>query len=318
MHWDGTGWTQSPTPSADGGSALAGVSAAASDDVWSVGYSYGFATKATLALHWDGTSWSQVATASPGVNSSFSAVSALSSTDVWAVGTDDMRNGDGLSLVEHWDGTAWTQFPTPSPGADSNDLNSVTAISATDVWAVGTTSDTFDGKVHTFTLHWDGTSWALVSSPDPGRGRGGSSYLFGVTGNSSDDVWAAGMYVDTSVPKTLVEHWDGTRWTQVPSPSPPPRHTGWLTSVSATSSTDVWAVGHFAVDGNTDHTLIEHWDGNVWKRVSSPNHEGKNFCYLDAVTAEGSSDAWAVGYYPNRTATRDNVYMVHWDGTSWQ
>jgi hypothetical protein len=69
-------------------------------------------------------------------------VSATSATSAWAVGfTQTTVFGSGTlttTLAEHWDGTAWTIVGSPSPGTDAR-LSSVTATSATNAWAVGST-----------------------------------------------------------------------------------------------------------------------------------------------------------------------------------
>ena len=45
------------------------------------------------------------------------------------------------------------------------------------------------------------------------------SRLFGVHALSASNVWAVGEYFDGSIDKTLIVHWDGSAWTQVPSPN---------------------------------------------------------------------------------------------------
>ncbi len=37
---------------------------------------------------------------------------------------------------------------------------------------------------------------------------------------SVNDVWAVGEYIDFGSFHTLTEHWNGTVWSVVPSPSP--------------------------------------------------------------------------------------------------
>jgi hypothetical protein len=49
-------------------------------------------------------------------------------------------------------------------------------------------------------------------------------------------------------------------------------------------------------------TLIEHWAGNVWSRMPSPNIGG-----LSDVVAVAPNDVWAAG----------TAGMLHWDGVSW-
>ena len=65
------------------------------------------------------------------------------------------------------------------------------------------------------TLHWDGTSWSLIPSPDPGGGDAGASQLFAVSAVSPTDVWAVGLYTGDIAIDTLILHWDGTAWSQV-------------------------------------------------------------------------------------------------------
>src|SRR5207244_3460984 len=103
-------------------------------------------------------------------------------------------------------------------------------VSANDIWAVGYSS----------ILHWDGTSWAVVPSPNVG-------ILFGVAAVSANDVWAVGYYHRSGIAQalTLVEHWDGSRWSVVPSPNVDTTD-NILFGVAAVSANDVWAVGDYA------------------------------------------------------------------------
>ena len=66
------------------------------------------------------------------------------------------------SLAMHWKGSRWSVVSSPSPDKSSNDLFSVTARSANDVWAVGNTSN------NNLIEHWDGSRWSVVQ--DAGQG----------------------------------------------------------------------------------------------------------------------------------------------------
>jgi hypothetical protein len=59
-----------------------------------------------------------------------------------------------------------------------------------------------------------GLAWSRVPSPNVGPS---ASVLVAVAAVASNDVWAAGHY-GFSGALTLVEHWDGTAWSVVPSP----------------------------------------------------------------------------------------------------
>jgi hypothetical protein len=125
----------------------------------------------------------------------------------------------------------------PSPNASSlNFLRGVAAASANDVWAVGdSVVNPNDGVsvYHTLIEHWNGSAWTVI--PSPNRGSGNNS-LSAIAVRSTRDVWAVGYFDDLtgSIPirRTLIQHWNGTSWTVVPSPN---AGTGdnWLTSIVA-------------------------------------------------------------------------------------
>ena len=108
---------------------------------------------------------------------------------------------------------------------------------------------------------------------------------------SASDAWAVGGYVTGSQSPTLILHWDGTTWTQVPSPSPG-GFLNELNGVHATSASDAWVVGISENKSGGSQTLIEHWDGTAWTQVPGPSPEGN---FLAGVTATSARTAFAVG-----------------------
>jgi hypothetical protein len=56
-------------------------------------------------------------------------------------------------------------MPTPAAGHNAS-LVAVNSQSASNAWAVGHYSDTANGTAGTCTLHWNGTSWKHVASPN--------------------------------------------------------------------------------------------------------------------------------------------------------
>src|SRR5262249_22093127 len=84
------------------------------------------------------------------------------------------------------------------------------------------------------------TGWNTVASP----GVGAEGEVTAVAALSASDVWAVGQFENLeSVQQTLIEHWDGTQWTAVDSPSPSQRY-NLLQGVAAISPRDAWAVGY--------------------------------------------------------------------------
>src|SRR5690242_17321425 len=80
----------------------------------------------------------------------------------------------------------WTQVASPSP-SDQNYLYGVSALSATDAWAVGLTWSGF-GSYQTLAEHWNGATWTVVPSPNPDY----DPVLRGVDARAANDVWAVG------------------------------------------------------------------------------------------------------------------------------
>jgi hypothetical protein len=101
--------------------------------------------------------------------------------------------------------------------------------------------------LHQLTLveHWDGTQWSVIPSPNGSTGSGVQNILTGVSGFATNDLYAVGFVNDASTsgePRTLVEHFDGTQWSIIPSPGPGvAQH---LNGVFARrGSRQVWAAG---------------------------------------------------------------------------
>lgn len=181
---------------------------------------------------------------------------------------------------------SWNIVPSPSPDPRGNLLTGVAAVSPSDVWAVGGSGGRYsNGLRNTLVEHWDGSSWSVVASPNPGSGL---NELTGVAAGGPDDVWAVGYTSDGGDPRTLIEHWDGRRWNVVPSPNP---GTGgnYLYAVAAVGADDVWAVGASGdVNSASGVTLIEHWDGTSWTVVpgSDPSGQGDLLFGVAAATSQ--------------------------------
>jgi len=208
----------------------------------------------------------------------------------------------------------WTGVQPPSPGTDSNSLLGVAVVSPCNAWAVG---DYYNGTAdQTLIEHWNGTSWKQVTSPNPG-GSSHTNVLDAVAATSSTNAWAVGYYSNGTADQTLIEHWNGTAWKQVTSPNPGgSSNDNSLYGVAATSSANAWAVGGY-YNGTAKQTLIEHWNGTAWKRVTSPNPGGSShYNILNGVAATSSTNAWAVGYFYNATAYQ--TLIEHWNGTAWK
>jgi hypothetical protein len=159
--------------------------------------------------------------------------------------------------------------------------------------------ETGTGAYAAITLHWNGVSWSMITTPSPS----GADQLSAVSGTSSGDVWAVGASLGGGgFVRPFIIHWDGSQWQTVGNPTLTGNYA--LEDVVAFAPNNVWAVGY--------SELTEHWDGIQWNIVWIQSGVPT---FLAAITASSPTDKWAVGdnYSPSRftTATR------HWTGSVW-
>jgi hypothetical protein len=319
--WDGV---QPPT----GNGWLNAVVVLPSCQAWGAGNTSGSdGSAATLVNGLTGSSWARFASPQPGSESTLQGVTATSAGNTWAVGADSPSDGGRQpvsALILHWTGSAWARSKSPQPGSSQgyNGLFAVAASSPGDVWAVGSYAPGTAGHPakqnsghRTLIVHWNGTNWSRVPSPDPGI----DSRLTSIAIVTAKDAWAVGYYRTANVfRQTLILHWNGQTWKKVPSPSPGPGHQAVLFGVTATSARTAWAVGYTLEPSAA--TLVLHWNGSTWTRQPSPNPviitSELPIDQLQGVTATSAKDAWAVGYY--RADGENPVSLVlHWNGRAW-
>ena len=238
--------------------------------------------------------------------------------------------------------------PQPGTVIPGGRLFSVSAVSASDAWAVGTLGLT--GAVPLI-LHWNGITWSRVPiarSVATGIGAvsaasaseawalagqlhqaaalhwNGTSWSkvlilpgdrlavpFAVSDAGPKNAWAVGQRGD----KTLTVHWDGAAWSQVPSPSPGQvcqpcaGLVDKLSGVAIISKSDAWAVGAYTTS-TAVAALTLHWNGTKWVRV--PNQAGSTrTTALEGVSMVSATDGWAVG------GDATGTLILHWNGATW-
>jgi hypothetical protein len=287
------GWSVVTTPNpGPGTNELLSAVAFSTSDAWSAGMVWRGGAGTPIVERWDGTAWRT--RSSPSAGQVWS-VGGSSDTDLWLVGD---------RFLDHWNGSTWTAFSIPLPhGGASPNLHAVVAFSATNAWAVGFYSKS--ALRRTLVLHWNGTAWRVVSSPNAGRRL--NTYLFDASAASAADIWAVGSYANkTGLERTFIVHYNGTSWTKVPSPNLDPS-TGQavdneFVAVGTRSSTDAWAVGRAGGNG-----LIERWTGAGWTTAYDPGLTGY---YSDVATAS-NGEVWVTD------ASIAPGLILHWDGSAW-
>jgi hypothetical protein len=268
LHWNGSAWSSVPTPAPTAGTGswyLQSIAASSSTDAWAVGqdvvsprqklslYEHwngaawsvvsgpnegpltsvldfgptdAWALAEFATLHWNGTAWSVV---SNGLALGGSAVSADSPTDFWVIYRNDQ--------VTHYNGTSWT-VSTVSP-ASQPVIESVKALSPTDVWIAGATTL---GTAATFLAHYNGTAWQTMTPPSAISDTG----VPAMTARSDSDLWLFTY-------NNQIANWNGSSWTTTPIPiaSSP------LSEVEAATSSPshIWL---FAANNTGNYYILSH------------------------------------------------------------
>ncbi len=237
-------------------------------------------------------------------------------------------------------------------------LTAITALSGTDIWAVGTNTNVgTTGVLGSLIEHWDGRTWKSVPAPTAvgstlravaavspsdvwavGSGviihydgrRWSITHtqqhfdLHAVVAISHNNLWAVGTGSSRNVAVAQIVHWDGAQWHQVKIPTIPNSS---LLEVAAVSAQDVWAVGEFAP--NVMKPLLLHWNGINWRTVAFPpghyptgqaSPQSMVPSELTAVTVISGNNVWAVGSYnaADCCLAGTGPIAAQWNGTQWR
>jgi hypothetical protein len=295
------------------------------------------------SLHWNGTRWLIVSVPQPGGTASgdgneLLAVACASASNCWGAGWTEAGPYPAPTLNEvlHWNGTHWSQVSTPEPGGTasgaSNELGilggGVTCVSASNCWATGFTRAGSGTPQLNQVLHWDGTTWNPVSTPEPGgTDATDTNELAAVICRSASNCSAVGIDLPGTSSATLnqVLHWNGHNWVPVSVINPGGNHAGGTNELidvacPGPALTNCLAVGAQSTNTTTSSTLNEalHWTGGTWLGTPTPQPGGVNpgdVSELIGVACPSASNCWAVGALGTNSAPANQI--LHWNGHSW-
>jgi hypothetical protein len=155
-------------------------------------------------------------------------------------------------------------------------------------------------------------AWTVAPSPPAGQ----DAYINGIAARTDADAWAVGSVGQQSSKVgslPLIDHWNGTTWSQATPPSFPATngvHLGW---VSSSSATDAWAVGTINQVKHPGYfgPLTVHWDGSTWTTVPDPLPLNPGTA-LVGVADISSTDAYTIGNQGSAHGLEEQ-----WNGTAW-
>lgn len=228
--------------------------------------------------------------------------------DVWITARTD--SGPVVQHLSHGRLVS-TTIPTAPPRARYDILLDIAALSSLSLYAVGISfPHGSEANSDPLLLHWDGSSWARLSTPRPNAKRVGLTSIHAI---ATDDIWVVGWYGDRRggaiEHRPLIEHWDGKTWTVTP-PVDIPLAEADLYAVVGTGQDDVWAAG--AV-GYYNEPVLFHWNGDNWSRWRRIAGGGN----ITSLAAISPSDIWGVGMGFTALSSTQTPLIVHWDGSNW-
>ena len=278
------------------GNSFDAVSCASTSACTAVGsYLNGLGAQRTLAESWDGTRWSVLPSPNRGNGDNFDSVSCVSADACLAVGAFGSGSTGGGTLAESWDGARWSLLPSPNPIGAGDAFRGVSCASADACMAVGLAGPSDNGPFSTLAEFWNGSRWSVVPSPNP---VAGSNEFNGVSCVSADACTAVGVSgTSGGQTTTLIESWNGSRWSVVPSPNGP--GFTWLWGVSCAATDACNAAGLYFAKAGPPRTLIESWDGTRWSMVPAPSPGVENRV-LNGVSCASATTCTAAGDFYSR------------------
>jgi hypothetical protein len=339
-----TGWNIVTSPATGGNDVLLGSTCANAFECWAVGVSIeninGGSNQEDNAIIdlWNGSSWAPVASpsVSGGNGTGLFSVSCVTSSDCWAVGAvPNPQGGSNGPLAENWNGSSWRIVSMPDePGSTGAILHGVTCPSADDCWAVGSTTDDSGNPVKTVMEHWNGTSWALVTVPSTGQtydqlnavtcATASECFAVGSAGPNQQDPNFLPVTPAAVGDQAVIDMWNGSSWSIVPSYQPPSPEGSYLGGVTCVDADQCWASGSTttSTDGTPLNALMEEWNGSSWTPVGVPNQPGADGSFLSDVSCISASQCWAAGSYGPYGSSGNggfspNSYIESWNGTAW-
>jgi len=321
--WNGTAWTvvPSPTPNiAQGGGELDSVSCPSSTACIAVGFiSTNKTTTATspLAESWNGTKWTVVPTPKlANAGAALTGVSCTRPSSCMAVGSAGTAMDDTRStLAESWNGTAWKLVSTPPPPTSGDTaLSRVSCTAPASCMAAGDYGDTHKSMPLTLAETWNGTTWRILATPNPGS----SGTLSGVDCTAASACLAVGGHRHSGpnlLNATLSEQWNGHTWRARSSPNPNAANFAGFDAISCTGPTACMATG-FALgeQGESGITLAESWNGTTWSLLKAPS-PGSSSDDLLGVSCTSPSNCLAVG---DADSGSEFTLAEAWNGTRWR
>jgi streptogramin lyase len=273
---------------------------------------------------WNGSTWSdeRFPVAEQSSQTSMTGVSCASTTACMVVGYDRNASNIRVPAADYWNGNRksngekeWVVSSMPLPGeAKEAGFEGVSCPSPSECMAVGLSVST------------SGTELPLIAQWKAGAGSGTwtvqtleslpgatTSILEGVSCPTSASCTAVGFTASAETQGTLVESWNGAKWTPQSAAVPPGASRLRLNGVSCVSPGACTAVGSYMSNGGLA-SLAERSSGESWTIQSTANTGRQE--ELNGVSCSSSEECTATGEYQGQRGTW-TALVQKWTGVAW-
>jgi hypothetical protein len=204
--WAGDTWQRVPGPWAAYG-ILNAVEATSTTNAWTVG-STGSYVRWPISGRWNGSTWNAIPVPRPaGQLATFADMALIKGQQLWAVGSK-LENGRVRPLAMKHAAAGWSiQDPLLPPGEEGG-LADVTKAPGGRLWAAGWRAE----------VNRQGRAWVInrrsgiwrattLDALPPGRAS-----ITDLAFRSAGNGWAVGFVEGSAGYRPILQHWNGTRW----------------------------------------------------------------------------------------------------------
>jgi hypothetical protein len=315
-----SGWRTTKVLGLCGSDSLGSVIALSPDEAWAVGQPNFTVSCSADVEQWNGRTWRRLPVPRElqllGFGLFSIPIAATSSADLWIFPTNPDQPFHNSDYALHFDGKGWrkSRFPMTFEVTDAADFGrrdvwafgqgryvaryngkswrkgsmpvtplAVSALSATDIWAIGPTA-----RNRLAAVNWSGRRWQPVPLPRLSRADAPGNLSPGdITATGPGDLWWTYRPSSGSRSARLL-HYQNGRWTTIAVP-------GQVTEfgpITPDGHGGVWMLGETGYDLNQ---YWYHYNDGRWGRRSVIAPRGYNLGMSGLALVPGTTSVWSVG-----------------------
>ena len=227
-------------------------------------------------------------------------------------GASQSSGGSGASEAATQEPGAWRAIT--AAGAGSGEFSDVACPESGDCWA---TANLDKGEANSGQIfHYEGHEWEQVSTP------GDALTLYGIACPATSSCWAVGAAPSGGEQiSTLIEHYDGKRWSVEESPNAEGFPESGLSGIACPSTSECWAAGDsedFSAEPTAGELLLLHYTAGSWSRDSAPSPQEEEQTGDGALVACGSvSQCILLTNFGSEGGRNNEQSGDIFDGNSW-